>query len=690
MLLMIMKVSRSLLFASLLVLSASSLLPEKSQLVLRVKAKSAPASTVIFDPPRTFKYYTYDGIVNLVNQLNEAYPDLVEVTNAQDAYSLPSPGMCGSKPCKQWIVRITNESTLPEPERPEVFFSGALHGNERPGVNAVVELMNVLLKGYGKNAWIRRLVDTRTIYIMPMTNALGYYQDTREENHIDPNRDFAIDQYPSECMKTITARAVNELWREHLFQIAITFHAGMRSIAYEWGTTNHKRHYVSPDDASQRAIGSVMSSYAGSFTGRYPHGPINSQVYPVKGGMEDWGYAGSGYSWEPSAGVRCDPATFGGYDRSKTTYTDDQLRVLNILVETTDNKHPAESQLGSTKEILKPDGEGDGELPRNVRLALFATEIVQPYIAFGDSLDARSTIATSDAKFSATYEVGGAIWVDETYLVWGKWPSDGFAPSGRYANGKDEIVSSGGALEIMGTSEKRGGATRWAGGCGKKKSPPGKASLNWAVKGGDGDICPGMEDREAYPFVPAWSANVDFAEDGEYFLIVVASVDHAWGSKGGNPEPDIPPQSHIANARTNAEWKRENNGHKIIGRLRWYSQPLRVAFKATSTPGTKPTLAPTKRPIAPSEKSVASPTMSPAAIKPVRTSQPTTKPSSQNSAPKAAVVVFLGVGLGLGFVMWLRRRRAAHYARVDDPGIGDEEYEIRQLDKQTETKMVIV
>ena len=149
----------------------------------------------------------------------------------------------------------------------------------------------MLTSGYEGNAWIRHLVDTRSIFIMPMTNSLGYYQDRREENGMDPNRDFPIDQDPRYCMRTITARAVNELWREHMFQLAITFHGGMRSIAYEWGTTNHRYNHISPDDSAQRAIGSIMSSYAGSFTGRYPHGPINAQVYPVRGGMEDWGYA---------------------------------------------------------------------------------------------------------------------------------------------------------------------------------------------------------------------------------------------------------------------------------------------------------------------------------------------------------------------------------------------------------------
>lgn len=34
-------------------------------------------------------------------------------------------------------------------------------------------------------------------------------------------------------------RAVNEMWRDHIFQMAVTFHGGMQAIAYEWGGTNH-------------------------------------------------------------------------------------------------------------------------------------------------------------------------------------------------------------------------------------------------------------------------------------------------------------------------------------------------------------------------------------------------------------------------------------------------------------------
>ena len=46
---------------------------------------------------------------------------------------------------------------------------------------------------------------------MPMTNAHGYAARRREENSMDPNRDFPyLLKRPELCMQTQTARAVNE------------------------------------------------------------------------------------------------------------------------------------------------------------------------------------------------------------------------------------------------------------------------------------------------------------------------------------------------------------------------------------------------------------------------------------------------------------------------------------------------
>ena len=43
-----------------------------------------------------------------------------------------------------------------------------------------------------------------------MTNAHGYASRRREENSMDPNRDFPYLQRPELCMRTQTARAVND------------------------------------------------------------------------------------------------------------------------------------------------------------------------------------------------------------------------------------------------------------------------------------------------------------------------------------------------------------------------------------------------------------------------------------------------------------------------------------------------
>ena len=49
-------------------------------------------------------------------------------------------------------------------------------------------------------------------WLMPMTNAHGYANYKREENGMDPNRDFPYLQMPQRCMQTQTARAVNDSW----------------------------------------------------------------------------------------------------------------------------------------------------------------------------------------------------------------------------------------------------------------------------------------------------------------------------------------------------------------------------------------------------------------------------------------------------------------------------------------------
>ena len=62
---------------------------------------------------------------------------------------------------------------------------------------------------------------------------------------------------------------------------------------------------------------------------------MNSIVYAITGGMEDWAYAAS---WDLDYTQPCQPTEHGGYPKEKTVYTSDMLRTFNILVETADQK----------------------------------------------------------------------------------------------------------------------------------------------------------------------------------------------------------------------------------------------------------------------------------------------------------------------------------------------------------------
>ena len=57
--------------------------------------------------------------------------------------------------------------------------------------------------------------------------------------NIDINRDFPYMVKNTECMRTIGARVVNELFISHLFSLSLTLHGGTESLTYPFGSPNH-------------------------------------------------------------------------------------------------------------------------------------------------------------------------------------------------------------------------------------------------------------------------------------------------------------------------------------------------------------------------------------------------------------------------------------------------------------------
>lgn len=509
---------------------------------------------------KQFKYRSYGEIVNHLLTLEKKYPEYLELYTAQEAFGVASPSSLSctrngkKEPCQQYILRITDESTLPDRDRPEVFFSGALHGDERVGPIAVTELATLLLDHASRsdgNPWIKQLVQTRSIFIMPTTNAYGYDRNSRTEDGVDPNRDFNYLKSDRGCMQTITARSVNELWIRHLFQLAITFHGGMRAVSYEWGSTNHyswsgwsRSSEKSPDHQAQWFLGLAMSKYGGAFKDGefYPHGPMNDIVYGVEGGMEDWGYAAS---WENQVTSKkkpintCNPTTYGGYSPSKTKYNNASHRAFNILVETSNSKQPYESELGTNEGLLDENldkylspSHSVGHVARNVRLSLLYIDLVQPYINWLDPLPLTLDL---NQVVELNWEVMGAFTVDETML--------------------SSSISSDFTGQVRQTTPQDG-PTRW------RHEEHGKIKL--------------QSNRGKF------KASLSFGRAGKYYVRAAAKVDQNWLEQGVGkdlPAPNVVPQTHIVNARTRDDWEYENNGHRVKGQVYYYSSTITLTVR---------------------------------------------------------------------------------------------------------------
>jgi len=495
-----------------------------------------------------YAYLSYAQIRSELRNMEEDFPGLFHLSTAQDEFGLGTSGTCGEGPCLNWIAQVTNFSALNE-DTPEVFFSGELHGDERVGPTATVEFMRLLLGQYGSNPWITHLVDTRSIFVMPMANARGYRANLRTEAGVDVNRDFAFDTDPSDCMRSIAAQSLNELFRAHLFQLAITFHAGVEMITYVWGTfpTLLEDRSRSPDDHAQIMLGSTMSAWAGpgpasEGSKTYPHGRINDILYPVKGGMEDWAYAAS---WETRKHTVPQCTGDSNYPSTRTQYGIDELRVFNFLVETSNQKTPSESTLGTNENVLNPFGAGAGHIPRNIRLMLLLTDLVQPYIVVTEIRK------TSNRKFEIGWEVCGSLFVHQTLV------SYAFEKRNRVQTKKTKALR---------------GKTRWSGGGVWKRNNMMNMAQN---RGKDFRFKSAVVDRAAHPFITAFKTEIKLPRRANLReFIVEAKVDQAFKRqyKSQNPS-NVGIQSHFTRARTE-NYVVEHNGHRIQGQKKWFSEKM--------------------------------------------------------------------------------------------------------------------
>ena len=550
---------------------------------------------------------SYDVLKDLSYGLHGEYADVMSADEMLGTGHAGT-GVNARYKCTPPIIRISSlKSLAADEQRPQVLLSGEIHGNERVGPQSVYETGHILVSAancllsknqidrdgycqilykygitsYNEVRWLALLATRRETFIIPTTNCLGYRLNRREDNGIDPNRDFGYVRLDDNCLSSTTAKILNALFYHTIIQIVLTFHGGMEAIGYEWGSHNHRKPKdQSPDHHASSQIGACLSAVGGGgfkasnkVVPPYSYGPMNSFVYPVYGGMEDWTYAAG---WDTANTKMC--------KKNLNTPTIPDNRAMVFLVETSNAKKPDNKDLGGSAFVLDNKSPENGHVPRNIRLSLMAVDVVEPYVCMlstnrtriivknGNNVkkpaatttikDNNNTTATDTTGLSISWSVGGAFQVSSTWLAWHP-----------VAMSEEELSSLDGDYTKYIRSLKAESGVR--------ATTATKGPALWSLPTGDnsnthqkqfgipedpfGASFTALVSASRLPTQPSVMKKRSLEENrltnqkgalkpGRYWLVAWAEVDQSWGEPNqGMPERENP-QSHLSNLRTNTSY----------------------------------------------------------------------------------------------------------------------------------------
>jgi hypothetical protein len=229
-----------------------------------------------------------------------------------------------------WCLEISDNPGVDEGE-PGVFYMGVHHAREWPGAEICLHIANNLTSLYGVNSTITDLVNNRRIWIVPVTNADGYYYchdqgvDWRKNRDyfpqygsygVDTNRNYngscdgnilgSWGSIPSwanshdpenECYcgpgptSEAEDQAVTSMFLNNNISATISFHTYGEEVMWPWGYTGTQ----TPDNAYLTSVGQQIAQRITCQSGSGSYDPHQSYgLYATVGDTIDYAY---GYAY---------------------------------------------------------------------------------------------------------------------------------------------------------------------------------------------------------------------------------------------------------------------------------------------------------------------------------------------------------------------------------------------------------
>jgi carboxypeptidase T len=285
------------------------MLPMLLVLALAIPSTAAAAGF----PAKDSRYHDHDEMVAYIQAVQTAHPDIVQVSTIGQSHQ-------GGD---IYAVKISDNVATDEAE-PEVLFDSLHHAREHLSLEQNIAIIEWLTSGYGSDARITTIVDSREIWIIPSVNPDGAEYDltgnpyrewrkNRQPNSgstsvgTDLNRNYgykwgccggssgsksaltyrgpsAFSAPETQVMRDfMLSRRINGIQQ---IQLAITFHSAGEQVLWPYGytRTDIPADMTTDDHAALVALGKRMGALNGYAAMQ------SSSLYVTDGDEIDWAY----------------------------------------------------------------------------------------------------------------------------------------------------------------------------------------------------------------------------------------------------------------------------------------------------------------------------------------------------------------------------------------------------------------
>ncbi len=109
------------------------------------------------------QFYRYAELTDRLQEIARQFPDLASLRSIGKSHEGRD----------IWVMTLTNAATGAPSDKPAFWADGNIHSIEVSASAACLYFLKYVLEGYGKDADVTRMLDTRTVYICPRVNPDG-------------------------------------------------------------------------------------------------------------------------------------------------------------------------------------------------------------------------------------------------------------------------------------------------------------------------------------------------------------------------------------------------------------------------------------------------------------------------------------------------------------------------------------